>query len=289
MTVETEHNSSQKRVFFLQTPARSPFVFNLGEALRYWQLVPLFVRRDFVSEFSQTLLGPLWFVIHPIMQSIVFAILFGVLAKMSTDDAAPFLFYNSALVLWTYFSQSATYVSQVFLSNGALFGKVQFPRIIMPISIAIFRMVTLFTNYAIFLLFLAVFYMRGSNVEPNVWILATPLIFIHVFFISFGLGTLVSAFTTHSRDMVQAFSYFLSFAMYATPIIYPLSAMSENVYYLFYLNPMAAPIELFRYAYLGTGSIDFMMYICSVIETLVLMLIGLMAFTYTEKTVIDTI
>ena len=289
MTVDAERIPSRKREFYLQTPARSPFEFNLGEALRYWQLIPLFVRRDFVSEFSQTLLGPLWFVIHPVMQSIVFALLFGTLAKMSTDDATPFLFYNSALVLWTYFAQSSTYVSQVFLSNGGLFGKVQFPRVIVPISISFFRMVTLFANYAVFLLFLAFFYLRGANVEPNLWVLATPLLFIHVALLSFGVGTLVSAFTSRSRDMVQAFSYLLSLGMYATPIIYPLSAIPEKLYYLFYLNPMAAPVELFRYAYLGSGSLDPTMYLFSVVETMVIVLFGLMAFSYTEKTVVDTL
>ena len=289
MTEYSEQVPSRKREFYLQTPARSPFEFNLGEALRYWQLIPLFVRRDFVSEFSQTLLGPLWFVIHPIMQSLVFSLLFGALAKMSTDDVTPFLFYNAALVLWTYFTQSSTYVSQVFLSNGGLFGKVQFPRIIMPISISIFRMVTLFANFAVFIVFLGIFYFRGANVEPNLWVLATPFLFIHVALLSFGLGTLVSAFTSRSRDMVQAFSYLLSLGMYASPIIYPLSAVPENLYYLFYLNPIAAPIELFRYAYLGSGSFDSTMYAISLLETAALVLIGLMAFSYTEKTVVDTI
>lgn len=273
----------------IQTPARNPFYVDVGEIWRYRHLIPLLIRRDFISEFAQTILGPLWFVIHPIVQSVVFALVFGALAKISTDNATPFLFYNSSLVLWIYFQQSSTYVSQTFINNVGVFGKVYFPRLIAPISTVIFRMVSLLVNYVVFVSFLIIFTLSGADVRPNWWILATPIIVAQVCLLAFGVGAIASAFTTRARDMVQAFGYLITIWMYATPIIYPLSSVSGGYKYLYYLNPMTSMIEVFRYAYLGSGGgVNLILWAVNTVEILVILTIGVFAFNYTEKTVVDT-
>lgn len=281
-------NKAGQRHYVL-TPTRHLLHIDLKDIWHYKDLIPLFVKRDFVGEFSQTVLGPVWFVIHPIMQAVVFALIFGVLAKMPTDGANPFLFYNGGIVLWTYFSMIATFVSNVFITNAGLFGKVYFPRMVVPVSITMFRSVGLIVNYTLFICFLLFFMWRGADVRPNMWILATPLLIVHTAVLGLGVGLFASAFTTRYRDLVQAFSYLITLWMYASPIIYPLSKVPAGVQWLYYLNPMTSVIEIFRYAYLGAGSVNITLWATNAVITLVIFILGVLAFNYTEKTVTDTV
>ena len=270
-------------------PQRGLLQFDFRAIWHYRELIPMLARRDMKTEFSQTALGPIWFIIHPVMQAIVFSLIFGQLAKISTDGAAPFLFYNASLVMWTYFTTTATFVSNAFIANSSLFSKVYFPRLIVPISSALFRLVNIGVNYAMFLAFLFFFWWHGSKVEPNLWVLATPLLVLQAGVLAFGVGLFASAFTTRYRDVIQAFGYMMSLWMYATPIIYPMSTVPERFKWLFFFNPMTSVIEVFRHAYLGTGSIDFKLWIVNAATTIVMLIAGLLAFSYTEKTVVDTV
>lgn len=283
---QTDHGPAAYTVI---QPERHLFRINLREVWRYRDLIPVLARRDLKAEFSQTILGPLWFVIHPVMQAVVFSLIFGTLAKISTDGATPFLFYNASLVMWTYFTSTSTYVSNTFISNAGLFGKVYFPRIIVPISIALFRMINLAVNLSLFLAFLAYFWWRGANVNPNIWVLALPLLILHTVTLAFGIGLFASAFTTRYRDVVQAFGYLMSLWMYATPIIYPFSQVPERWKWLFFLNPMTSVVEVFRHAFLGTSSINFTLWAVNACTVALVLCAGLLAFNYTEKTVVDTV
>ncbi len=270
-------------------PEHGLFQIDLREIWRYRELIPVLARRDLKAEFSQTVLGPVWFIIHPIMQAVVFSLIFGTLAKISTDGATPFLFYNASLVMWTYFTNTSTYVSNVFITSSGLFGKVYFPRLIVPISIALFRMTNLIVNFGLFIAFLLFFMWRGANAQPNWWVLATPLLILHTVTLAFGIGLFASAFTTRYRDVVQAFGYLMSLWMYATPIIYPFSQVPERWKWLFFLNPMSSVVEVFRHAYLGTSSINFSLWAVNALTTAVIFVVGVIAFNYTEKTVVDTV
>ncbi len=288
----TSHQQGQSYVQRI-SPEKKLYNVELSELWRFRALIPLLVRRDFYSEFSQTILGPGWFVVHPVMQSVIFALVFGRLGRMSTNGATPFLFYNAAFVLWTYFTLSSTYVANVFINNAGLFGRIYFPRLIIPISIASFRLVNFAVNFLVFMSFLLFFhFVQGVPVSPNIWVLITPLLLIQVIALSLGIGTLASALTSKYRDMQQAVSYVFSVWMYATPLIYPLSQVPGSWKWLFALNPMASAIELFRHAWLGAGEFTTQLAIiwaCNVVVTVCLLVVGIIAFHYAEKDVVDTV
>lgn len=275
--------------FTIIQPKHGLFQIDFREIWRFRDLILVLVRRDMKAEFSQTILGPVWFILHPIMQAVVFSLIFGTLAKISTDGATPFLFYNASLVMWTYFTATTTLISSSFITNVGLFSKVYFPRLIVPIAGALFRMVSLAVNFSIFIAFLLFFTWYGAPVQPNLWVLATPLLVLHTMTLAMGVGTLASAFTTRYRDVVVAFNYVISFWLYVTPIIYPFSQVPERFKWLFYLNPMTSVVEVFRHAYLGVSSIDFSLWAVNAATTVVVFVVGVIAFNYTEKTVVDTI
>jgi lipopolysaccharide transport system permease protein len=275
--------------FTIIKPQHGLLQIDFREIWRYRDLIPVLARRDLKAEFSQTVLGPLWFVLHPVMQAVIFSLIFGALAKISTDGATPFLFYNASLVMWTYFTNTSTYVSNVFLTSAGLFGKVYFPRFIVPISISLVRLINLAVNYALFLSFLCYFLWRGAKVEPNLWILATPLLVLQTVTLAVGIGLFASAFTTRYRDVIQAFGYLMSIWMYATPIIYPYSQVPERFKWLFHLNPMASVVEIFRHGHLGTSSVDLTLWLVNAVIAALVFVTGVIAFNYTEKTVVDTV
>lgn len=286
---ETIKPGASRNAGYIVTPHRRMFSIDLGELWRYKDLLPLLLRRDLRSEFSQTMLGPLWFVLHPVLQSVVFSLIFGRLGKMSTDGAPAFLFYNAGLVFWTFFTTTMTYVSNVFITNAGLFGKIYFPRMIVPISITMFRSINFVTNYAIFLALFLYFLYSGSALSWNAWVLATPILVIQVALLAFGIGTLASAFTTRYRDLVQAFGYLTSVWMYATPVIYPISSVPERWQWVFYFNPMSSVVEIFRHAYLGSGDVNLELWAVNFATTILLFFAGIYSFNYSEKSMIDTI
>ncbi|MCG2793973.1 MAG: ABC transporter permease, partial [Weeksellaceae bacterium] len=232
--------------------SHSLFDLNLKEVWRYRDLVYMFVKRDFVSSFKQTILGPIWFFINPIFTTIVYIVVFGNIAKLSTDGAPKILFYLSGVTLWNYFSTCLSSTSNVFTANAGIFGKVYFPRLIMPISIVFSNLMKLGVQM---LLFLVVFfyYLYQGQVQPNWWILATPVLIALMAIFALGLGMIFSSLTTKYRDLQMLLSFGISLYMYATPVIYPASSLKGVFRTLSYYNPLTGIFECFKYAWLGVG------------------------------------
>jgi len=261
----------------------------LREVWRYRDLVMLFVRRDFVSLYKQTILGPLWFLIQPIMTSLTFTVVFGNIANLPTDGLPDFLFYLSGTVVWSYFADCLKKTSETFISNAGIFGKVYFPRLVMPISTLISNMITFTIQFALFLAFLAYFMASGSDVRMTTWALALPLLIVLMAGLGLGMGIIISSLTTKYRDLRYLVSFGVSLWMYATPVIYPISSIPEKWRWIARINPITPIIEAFRFAFLGAGSADWGMLAYSGGFTAVVFVIGLMIFNHVEKTFIDTV
>lgn len=265
------------------------FDLKLKELWKYRDLIYLFVHRDFVAQYKQTILGPAWHFIQPLFTTIVFTIIFGKIAKMSTDGVPPFIFYMSGIVIWTYFSGVLTSTSSTFTGNAGLFGKVYFPRLAVPVAHVISKLVAFGIQFTFFLIFLGYFIWQGSDVYPNVWVLVTPLLLLMMGALGFGLGMIISALTTRYRDLTVLVGFGVQLLMYATPVIYPLSTLSEEWQFWAGLNPVAPIIELFRYAYLGTGSVNLAMLSTSFLTISMILIIGIIMFNKTERTFLDTV
>ena len=265
------------------------FDLRLRELWQYRDLIVLFVRRDFVKVYKQTILGPLWYLIQPLITTVAFTIVFSGIASLPTDGLPPFLFYMCGNVAWRYFAESLTTTSMTFIANARLFGKVFFPRLAVPVSILISNMISFVIQFAFFLLFVACFYLRGAPIYPNVWMLLTPILLLLMAGLGLGFGIVVSALTTRYRDLVYLVTFGMQLFMYATPIVYPLSAVPAAYHWLALANPMTPIIETFRYAFLGAGTADVLYLAYSAVFTLVLLLFGILLFNRVERTFMDTV
>jgi len=261
----------------------------LREVWRYRDLAMLFVRRDFVSLYKQTILGPLWLLIQPLMTSLTFTVIFGNIANLPTDGLPDFLFYLSGTVVWNYFADCLKKTSETFISNASVFGKVYFPRLVMPISTLISNMITFTIQFMLFLAFLAYFMVSGSDVRVTMWALALPLLIILMAGLGLGLGIIISSLTTRYRDLRYLVTFAVSLWMYATPVIYPVSSIPEKWQWIARINPVTPIIEAFRFAFLGAGSADWGLLAYSGGFTAVVFVIGLMIFNRVEKNFIDTV
>ncbi len=228
---------------------------NLEELWHYRDLIFLFVRRDFVAIYKQTVLGPIWFLLQPLFSTIVYTIVFGKIANIPTDGMPPPLFYMSGIVVWNYFASCLSGTSNTFVDNASIFGKVYFPRLAVPIAIVITNLMTFIIQFSIFLSFLLFYYLKGAIIKPNLLILLAPFLILQMGMLGLGFGIIVSSLTTKYRDLKFAITIGIQLWMYATPIIYPMSQIPEHWRWLFALNPMSVIIELFRCAFLGTGSV----------------------------------
>jgi len=215
----------------------------------------LFVKRDFVAFYKQTILGPLWFLLQPLFTTIVFTIIFGRIAKISTDGLPQMLFYMCGIVLWNYFADCLNKTSDTFVSNAGIFGKVYFPRLTVPVSIVITNLITFAIQFLLFLAFWAYFYLEGAAIKASLWILATPFLLLQMAALGLGLGILISSLTTKYRDLRYVVGFGVQLWMYATPIVYPMSQIPEKWQWLYAMNPMAAIVETARFAFLGAGSV----------------------------------
>ncbi len=266
----------------------SLFDLQLKEVWRYKDLVYMFVKRDFVSGFKQTILGPIWFFINPIFTTIVFVFVFGNIAKLSTDGIPQVLFYLSGVTLWNYFSSCLTGTSNIFTTNASIFGKVYFPRLVMPITIVISNLMKFGVQ---FLLFLAVwiFYFSKGQIQPNIWILATPFLILLMAIFALGVGMIFSALTTKYRDLQMLLTFGVSLMMYATPVIYPVSSISGIWRKLAYYNPLTGIFECFKYGWMGSGEFTLEMLLISTGIIIVLLVIGTVIFNKVEKNFMDTV
>jgi lipopolysaccharide transport system permease protein len=270
-------------------PQRGWWDLRPGELWRYRDLVWLFVWRDFVSQYKQTILGPLWYMIQPILTTIVFTVIFGNIAKLSTDGLPPFLFYMAGNTVWTYFSLCFVNTSNTFTSNASIFGKVYFPRLAVPLSIVISNLISMGIRFGIFVAFLIYFMLTGSDIHINLWVLSLPVLLLIMAGLGLGFGIIVSALTTKYRDLQQLVAFGVQLLMYATPVIYPLSTVSGMWRLLLLANPMTSVIEIFRLGFLGTSSIEPAWLVYSAGFTLVVLILGVLIFNHVENTFMDTV
>lgn len=261
---------------------------NLKELWHYRDLLVLFVRRDFVTVYKQTILGPLWFFIQPILTTITFTIIFGNVAQLSTDGAPKLVFYMAGITLWNYFSSCLTTVSGVFNANAGIFGKVYFPRLIMPLTIVISNLMKFSVQFLLFICFVFYFYSKGQIV-PNWWILLTPVIIVLMALISMGIGLILSSMTTKYKDLNQLISFGVQLFMYATPVIYPSSSVPVDYAWVVNLNPLVGLFDYMRYAYLGIGSFSISSLLYPSLFSVVIMVLGILVFNKTQKTFMDTV
>ena len=271
------------------TPKRAWFDLNLKELLRYRDLIVLFVRRTFVSQYKQTILGPAWAVIQPLLTTVVLTVVFGNIAGLAPAGVPSFAFYLCGSIAWGYFSTCLTATSTTFTSNAAILGKVYFPRLVMPISTVLSQLISFAVQFCFFLLFLLYYIVTGANVNPNWWMLLTPVLLLHLALLSLGVGIIISALTTKYRDLAMVVSFGVQLWMYATPVAYDLTLIPERFLGLYMLNPVTPVITMFRYAFLGVGVPHLAAYGISWIVTLVVLLLGVMLFNRVEKTFMDTV
>ncbi len=261
----------------------------LKEIWRYRDLVVLFVRRDFVAKYKQTILGPAWFFIQPMLQTAIFTVVFSGMANLPTDNIPPILFYLAGVTAWNYFAQCLRSTSNTFSQNAHLFGKVYFPRAVSPISVIISNLIQFGIGMLLFVLFYAYFALKGYPVRPNIVLLLLPLIIILMGVMGLGLGMLISAMTTKYRDLQYLVDFGVQLLMYATPVILPLSAVPEKYKFVMVFNPMTGIIETFKYGFFGLGTMQWMLLVYSVIFTVIVFLVGLIIFNRTEKNFMDTV
>jgi lipopolysaccharide transport system permease protein len=271
-------------------PKRGLLDLRWNELWRYRDLVMLFVRRDFVAIYKQTILGPLWYLIQPLLTTLTFTVIFGNIAGLPTDGLPQFLFYMSGTVVWSYFSACLTKTSETFVANAGLFGKVYFPRLAVPVSILVSNLITFAIQFVFFLVFLFYFSLRGASVEPNWWWIAlSPILILMMAGLSLGFGIIISSLTTKYRDLRFLIQFGVQLLMYATPVIYPLSSIPERFTPFILANPMTPIIEAFRFAFLGAGMVKIIHLLYSFGFMIVVVFLGAVIFNRVEQTFMDTV
>ncbi|SDI57069.1 ABC transporter permease [Chryseobacterium jejuense] len=266
----------------------SLFDLKLKEVWQYKDLIYMFVKRDFISSFKQTILGPIWFFINPIFTTITYLIIFGRFAKLPTDGAPGVLFYLAGVTLWNYFSGALLGTTATFTGNANIFGKVYFPRLVTPISIVISNLMRLSVQFLLFLT-VWVYYLINNEISPNWWVLATPFLLILMALFALGVGMIFSALTTKYKDLSMLLTFGISLYMYATPVIYPVSMLPGYFKKLASFNPLTGIFECFKYGWLGVGDFSPTMLIVSTVIILILLVIGVVTFNKVEKTFMDTV
>lgn len=273
-------------------PQDSLFDLKLKATWDYRDLLWLLVRRDFVSFYKQTIFGPLWFFIQPALTTLMFTFIFGNLAEISTDGLPKPLFYMAGITAWNYFAECLTKTSTVFRDNASIFGKVYFPRLIMPLSIVISNLVKFAVQFLLFLSLTAYYALSDANIAPTIYILLFPLIILLMAAQGLGLGMIISAMTTKYRDLAFLVTFGVQLLMYATTVIYPLSEAKiqyPQYSWIIEYNPMTVVIEAFRYGFLGKGTFDLELLTYSTLVTVFLLLAGTFTFNKVERNFVDTI
>jgi lipopolysaccharide transport system permease protein len=263
---------------------------NLRSVWRYRDLIWMFFKRDFIAFYKQTILGPLWYLIQPILTAITYFVIFGKIANISTDGLPPLVFYISGIVVWTYFSACLTNNAEVFSKNAQLFGKVYFPRLVVPISVAISGMVAFAIQFSLLLVVSIGFLFAGA--ELKLYWQALPMVPLLVFYVAclgIGVGLVVSALTVRFRDLAFATGFVTQLWMFASPVVYPFSQIPETYRVFFHFNPMTAPIESLRALMFGTEGVGITIWLANISITLGLLILGLVLFTRAESNAMDTV
>lgn len=273
-------------------PKSGWFNINLKELWQYKDLVFMFLKRNFNSAYKQTVLGPLWFLISPIMSSGMFTLIFGKIANISTDGVPQFLFYLCSNTAWGYFATCLTSTAGTFTGNAGLFGKVYFPRLVVPVTNVIYALLSFFINIFVLIVSMLIYTANGAELNPNGAIALVPLMVLQMALFGLGLGIILSSVTTKYRDLSILVGFGMQLWMYATPVVYPVSQvmrLGEDVSKWIMLNPVAPIINNFRYAILGCGSMDYTYWGISWIVTVVILFFGIIVFNRVEKTFMDTV
>jgi lipopolysaccharide transport system permease protein len=270
-------------------PVRPWYDLRLKEVWRYRDLVLLFVRRDFVAQYKQTILGPLWFLIQPLLTTLIFTFIFGRVAALPTDGLPQFLFYMSGTVIWAYFADCITKTSDTFIANVNIFGKVYFPRLVMPFSILISNLIKFAIQFALFLGFMLFFYLGGSDFRVTWYVFLLPVLLFLMAGLGLGFGIIISSLTTKYRDLRFLVTFGVQLWMYATPVIYPVSTIPAQYRWLVTINPITPIVESFRFSFLGAGTVSWLMLGYSFGAMLVVFFIGVVLFNRVEQTFMDTV
>ena len=266
----------------------SLFDLRLKEVWHYRDLLALFVRRDFVTVYKQTILGPLWFFIQPLLTTLTFTVIFGNVAGLSTEGAPKMAFYLTGITLWNYFSTCMTAVSGVFATNANIFGKVYFPRLIMPLTIVISNLMKFGVQFLLLGGFVVYFTIIGS-VHPNSWILLTPFVVLLMAAIALGIGMVLSAMTTKYRDLNQLIAFGVQLLMYATPVIYASSSIPKDYQWISKVNPLSSLFDYMRYAFLGVGTFTYTDLIYPSLFAIGVVILGTVVFNKVQRTFMDTV
>ena len=271
------------------SPHRGWFSINLKELWLYRDLIKLFVRRDLVSQYKQTILGPLYFVITPILTTLINTLIFGIIAKLSTDGIPHFLFYMSGNLFWGYFNVCLASAKDTFTKNVGIFSQVYFPRLSAPISEAISGLARMAIQFMVFFSFYAYFVMEGFELRPSIWVILFPILLLQCALLGIGVGVLLSSFTTKYRDLNFVFSFFIQAWMYASPVVYPISVIPEKYHLLMSINPMVGLIESVRQILFGVSSFRVEYVLIGVAVNIILLFIGVLIFNRVEKNFLDTV
>ena len=271
------------------TPKNKFFRLNLKELWQYRDLITSFVKRDITSTYKQTILGPLWFFIQPIFTTIMFLIVFGNIAKIPTDGIPQVLFYMNGIILWNYFSKCLVSTSNTFVNNAAIFKKVYFSRLTIPLSNVISALVQFFIQFALFIIIFLVYKIYGADLKLSLAIFAVPLFVLQMAVLGLGIGLIITSLTTKYRDLTHLIGFAVQLWMYATPIVYPLSMVPEKWRSIYVLNPVVPILESFKHAFFSTGMPSVTEYGISIAITLLLLFAGIFVFNFVEKNFVDTV
>lgn len=280
------------------TAKRHLFDFKVKELYDYRDLIFLFVKRTFVSRYKQTILGPLWAIIQPLLTTVIFTVVFGSLAGLTISDSysnmdifiPEFVFYLSGTICWAYFSGCLTETSNTFITNSAIMGKVYFPRLVMPISTIFSQLISFIIQFVMFFVIWGYYVLRGTtDIQIKTTILLAPLLVLQIGILGMGFGTIISSLTTKYRDLAMLVTFGVQLWQYATPVAYGIGLIPEKYAFWYLLNPMSSIIVTFRYAFFGTGYFDLVTYGISWITTIVVLIISVLLFNRVERTFMDTI
>ena len=285
---------SEQKFTTVIEPRTGWFDLKLKEVFAYRDLIFLFVKRNFVARYKQTILGPAWAIIQPFLTTVMFTLVFGNIAGLAPGGVPSFVFYLSGTILWQYFSSCLNATANTFVANRGTMGKVYFPRLVMPISTVLSELISLAIQYSFLVGFLIYYVVTKQGVAPNLWILMTPVLILQMAMLSLGFGIIISALTTKYRDLAMLVSFGTQLWMYATPIAYdmfsmPVFAPGGRLHGLYMCNPVTPSVNLFRYAYLGIGEVEWMYYLLSWAVTVLVLFAGIVLFSRVEKTFMDTV
>lgn len=286
-------SSSSSRWLFEITPKKSLWSMDWRELWRYRDLLLLFVKRDVVTFYKQTVLGPLWFLLQPLLTSLIQFVIFSRIAGIPSDGVPYFLFVLTGNILWLYFSDSLKATAETFTANQHIFGKVYFPRLIMPLKVALSNLLRFGIQFLFFVVMLVYYILQDFSIQPNVWALGLPVLMVLLALTALGVGMIISSLTVKYRDLSFVITFGISLYMYITPIVYPTSLVLEKLspqyHFLIYLNPLTAYFDFFKYAFLGVGSVPVGPMAYSVVFSLLIFIFGVFIFNRTEKSFIDVI